>query len=162
MKDDNSITLLVLRVEFYLTHAKVSNSLLKYMQDAGMSLIPADSHNNKYWTRESSPSNCFVFNAQGHVADLFLLFLLLKPTYAVNRIITMQKNMESPSSTLSRKVYCFEDLTTIAHILFICSLGDLQQLSRSLSALRLEAYFKSWYVFFSISSMICKARQFFN
>lgn len=64
------------------------------MKDTGMPLIPPDSHNDEYRARESSSPNCFVLNAQGRIADLFLLFQLLKPTSAVNRLITMQKNMQ--------------------------------------------------------------------
>lgn len=66
----------------------------------------------------------------------------------------MQKNMESVSSILRRKTYCFENLTTIVHILFICSLSDY--------VFTLVACFKCWCVFFNIPSIVCKAQQFFN
>lgn len=66
------------------------------MKDTGMPLIPPDSHKDEYRANESSSPNCFVLNAQGRIADLFLLFQLLKPTSAANRLITMQKNMKVP------------------------------------------------------------------
>lgn len=106
-------------------------------------------------TKSVNPPPQIVFSALGHIVELFLL--LLKPTYAVNRIITMQTNMEGLSSTLSRKMYCFEDLT-INVTFYLCSLTDLKRLLRSLYVFRLVACFKCWYVFFNISSTICKVQ----